>query len=138
MKLIVGTAAAEDEAAVVALWHACGLVRPHNDPGGDFRFARGGACSTVLVGKGADGRIATSVMVGHDGHRGWLYYVSCDPALQGGGGGRQTVEAAEAWLRAHGVRKVQLLVRDTNAAVVPFYERLGFDREPRVVMSRWL
>ena len=34
--------------------------------------------------------------------------------------------------------KVQLLVRETNTAVVAFYERLGFEVAPRVVMGKWL
>jgi ribosomal protein S18 acetylase RimI-like enzyme len=33
---------------------------------------------------------------------------------------------------------MQLLVLDTNAAVVPFYERLGFEVVPRIVMSKKL
>ena len=138
MELMVSAAATGDEAEVVALWRACGLVAAHNDPGADFRFELAGACSTVLVGRDDGGRVRASAMVGHDGHRGWLYYVGCDPAVQRRGGGRRIVAAAEDWLRGRGVRKVQLLVRYTNTAVVPFYQRLGFAVEPQVVMSRWL
>jgi ribosomal protein S18 acetylase RimI-like enzyme len=78
------------------------------------------------------------VMVGHDGHRGWLYYVAASPASRGEGVGRIVVQAAENWLRQRGVVKVQLLVRETNTKVVSFYEHLGFEVAPRVVMSRWL
>ena len=31
-----------------------------------------------------------------------------------------------------------LVIRDTNAAVQAFYERLGYAREPRVMMAKWL
>jgi ribosomal protein S18 acetylase RimI-like enzyme len=48
------------------------------------------------------------------------------------------VQAAEDWLRQRGIVKVQLLVRETNTKVVSFYEHLGFEVAPRVVMSRWL
>ena len=122
----------------MALWRACGLVAPYNDPVADFRFALGGAGSTVLVAADGDGRVLGSVMVGHDGHRGWLYYVAADPEARGAGVGRGVVRAAEAWLRERGVAKAQLLVRETNTAVVAFYERLGFEVTPRVVMARWL
>jgi ribosomal protein S18 acetylase RimI-like enzyme len=135
--LSIRSAEADDEAAVVALWRACGLVASYNDPVEDFAFARAGACSDVLVGV-HEGRIAASVMVGHDGHRGWLYYVSADPGLRGAGAGGQIVRAGEAWLRARGVPKVQLLVRETNTDVVSFYEHLGFETAPRTVMSKWL
>lgn len=77
-------------------------------------------------------------MVGHDGHRGWLYYLASDPGSRGRGFGRQMVQAAEEWLRQRGVVKAQLLVRETNTKVVSFYEHLGFEVAPRTVMSKWL
>jgi len=138
MSLNIRNAKLEDEEAIVALWRACGLVASYNDPVADFRFARAGACSDVLVGEDASGRIVGNVMVGHDGHRGWLYYVASDPAVRGSGVGRQMVQAAEDWLRARGIVKVQLLVRETNTQVVSFYEHLGFETAPRVVMGKWL
>ncbi|MCK0195580.1 GNAT family acetyltransferase [Ancylobacter sp. 6x-1] len=137
MPLSIRTATAADETAVAALWRGCGLVASYNDPVADFRFACAGACSDVLVGEAA-GRVVGSVMVGHDGHRGWLYYVAAAPEARGQGVGRAMVRAGEAWLKAREVVKVQLLVRETNTAVVGFYESLGFAVAPRVVMSRWL
>jgi ribosomal protein S18 acetylase RimI-like enzyme len=138
MQLTIRSAVPEDEAGIVALWQACGLVASYNDPAADFRFAMAGACSDVLVGKDDAGGICGSVMVGHDGHRGWLYYVAATPDARGTGIGRQMVAAAETWLERSGVVKVQLLVRETNTQVVAFYERLGFEVAPRVVMSKWL
>jgi ribosomal protein S18 acetylase RimI-like enzyme len=138
MLLTVKSAVAEDERAVVALWHACDLVAPYNDPVADFRFAKAGPCSDVLVAVDDVGEVAGSVMVGHDGHRGWIYYVAAHPTSRSKGVGRSMVRAAENWLRQRGVGKVQLLVRETNAKVVSFYEHLGFEVAPRVVMSRWL
>ena len=138
MRLTIRSAVPEDEAGVVALWRVCDLVVSYNDPGADFRFARAGACSDVLVGEDEGGGIGASVMVGHDGHRGWLYYIAADPRSRGIGFGRQMVEAAEAWLRQRGVAKVQLLVRETNTQVISFYAHLGFDIAPRTVMAKWL
>ena len=138
MLLTVRSAVAEDQPAVVALWRACGLVASYNDPAADFRFAKAGSCSDVLVGIDDAGDIAGSVMVGHDGHRGWLYYLAAHPASRNTGVGRRMVQAGEDWLRQRGVVKVQLLVRETNAKVVGFYEHLGFEVAPRVVMSKWL
>lgn len=138
MQLTIRPAAPEDEPSVVALWRACDLVASYNDPGTDFRFARAGACSDLLVGVDTTGRICGSVMVGHDGHRGWLYYVASAPDIRGSGAGWQMVEAAENWLRDRGVVKAQLLVRETNTGVVSFYERLGYEVAPRVLMAKWL
>ncbi len=136
--LTVRSATGEDEQAVVALWRACNLVASYNDPVADFRFAKAAPCSDVLVAVDTAGEIAGSVMVGHDGHRGWLYYVAAHPDSRGKGVGRQIVQAAEDWLHQRGVVKAQLLVRDTNTRVVGFYEHLGFEVSPRVVMTKWL
>lgn len=124
-----------DVEAVVALWQACGLTRPWNDPYRDIAFARDSETSTVLVLE-REGRIAATVMAGHDGHRGMLYYVAVDPARQGQGLGKAAVRAAEEWLGQHGVWKVNLLVRAENAAVKGFYEALGYEVNPVLCMAR--
>ena len=122
---------------IIALWEKCGLTRPHNDPGKDIAFARAGPASDVLVGRQGD-RIVASVMVGHDGHRGAVYYVSTDPDAQGRGLGRQVMAAAEDWLRERGVWKLNLVIRDDNAKVRGFYEAIGYETEPRILMARRL
>jgi ribosomal protein S18 acetylase RimI-like enzyme len=124
-----------DVDAVVALWQACGLTRAWNDPYKDIAFARSGSASTILVAEDA-GRIVACVMVGHDGHRGMLYYVAVAPRLQGRGIGQRAVRAAEAWLQARGVWKVNLLVRAENAKVRGFYEKLGYEMNPVMCMAR--
>ncbi|MGI4765094.1 MAG: GNAT family acetyltransferase [Janthinobacterium lividum] len=138
MKLAIRSAHLDDEPGIAELWRACDLVASYNDPGADFRFAKAGPCSDVLFGEDSQGGIRGSAMVGHDGHRGWLYYVAADPGSRGVGFGRQMVEAGEEWLRERGVVKVQLLVRETNTKVVAFYEHLGFEVSPRTVMAKWL
>ena len=137
-RLSIRAARAEDEAAIVALWNACGLVVSHNDPHADFRFARAGVASDVLVAEDQGGLVVGSIMIGHDGHRGWLYYLAADPAMRLCGIGGALIRAAEDWLRKHGVRKTQLLVRQSNAGVLKFYERLGFEQSTVVVMQRWI
>ena len=70
-----------DVDSIVTLWKRCELTRPWNDPYKDIQFAREGKTSTVLVGE-VEGRVVASVMVGHDGHRGVLYYLAVDPAFK--------------------------------------------------------
>ena len=126
-----------DVAAVIALWQRCDLTRPWNDPAADIAMARRGANATVLVGRdGSD--IAASVLVGHDGHRGWVYYVSVDPDRRGKGHGREIMNAAEDWLRGHGIEKLQLMVRAGNAKVQAFYETLDYQEQARVIYAKWL
>lgn len=61
----------------------------------------------MLIGRDA-GAIVATVMVGHDGHRGWVYYVAVDPDGRKRGHGRVMMAAAEDWLRAAGISKLQL------------------------------
>jgi ribosomal protein S18 acetylase RimI-like enzyme len=136
-KLNIRPFEAADRAAVVALWQACNLTRPWNDPDRDIDFCLSKPESTILVGEG-DGRVMASIMVGHDGHRGWLYYLAVDPALQKAGHGRTMVAAAEGWLKDRGVPKVMLMVRPENDRVRAFYDALGYAEEPRVIFSRRL
>ena len=120
-----------DFAAVAALWLAAGIARPWNDAGKDIAFARRDAHSTILVIE-RDAAIAATAMVGEDGHRGWVYYVAVDPRLRDLGLGRAIMEAAERWLVARGIWKVQLLVREENGATRHFYEHLGY-RDTRTI-----
>ncbi len=136
--LLIRCANPEDEEIVVALWRACRLATSYNDLPQDFRFARAKANSDILVGVSSEGEIVGSVMVGHDGHRGWLYYVATAPDCRLQGIGQRMVEAGEGWLRERGVLKVMLLVRETNTQVVEFYNRIGFEAVPRTVMQKWL
>jgi len=122
---------------VIALWQACGLTRPWNDPAADIALARRGPSSTVLVGRHEDAIVATA-MVGHDGHRGWVYYVAVDPDSQGQGLGRTIMAAVEDWLRQAGVPKLQLLVRRENAKASGFYQSLGYEESTSVMLAKWL
>ena len=126
-----------DVAAVIALWQACGLTRPWNDPASDIALARRGPNSTILIGRDNDAIVATA-MVGHDGHRGWVYYVAADPTLRGKGYGRAIMNAAEDWLRAAGIAKLQLLVRPENSGVAAFYQSIGFGEQKVLFFTKWL
>jgi ribosomal protein S18 acetylase RimI-like enzyme len=135
--LTIAPIADADVAAVAALWQRCGLTRPWNDPTSDITFARKGPNSAVLVGR--DGiAIVASVMVGHDGHRGWVYYVAVDPDHRQKKYGRVVMDAAENWLRQRGIEKLMLLVRSDNTKVQAFYEQLGYDAQERVIFAKWL
>ena len=126
-----------DVEAVIALWQRCGLTRPWNDPASDIALARRKANSTVLVGR-AGGAIVASAMVGHDGHRGWVYYVAVDPDRQKQGFGRAIMHAAEQWLRAAGLPKLQLLVRRENLKAGAFYQSIGYEEADTIVFAKWI
>ncbi|WP_436828297.1 GNAT family acetyltransferase [Sphingomonas sp. DT-207] len=134
---MIALAQPHDEEAVVALWRACDLTRPWNDPHADFRLALSSGSSTVLVAQDAE-VLGGAVMVGFDGHRGWVYYLAVASHRRGQGLGRAMMAAAEDWLRARGAPKIQLMVREDNAVALGFYETLGLERQKVVTLGRFL
>ena len=93
-----------DEDAVVALWRACGLVKPQNDPVMDIARKREVDPDLFLVGE-FSGAIAASVMGGYEGHRGWINYLVVLLKYQGKGFGSEIMEAIEnCLLRIPGAR----------------------------------
>src|SRR5262245_52240624 len=129
--------AAGDFAAVTALWDATGISIHYNDPARNIALMLATHDCQLYVGA-EDERVIASIMVGHEGHRGWLYKLAVLPEFQGKGLGRDLVRQAERWLLARGVPKVNLMIRDTNMKVREFYQRLGYDVAARTVMQRWL
>ena len=125
---------------VVGLWESCGLTRPWNDPRVDIRrcLEAPGAELLVVDDPHRPGQLAGTVMVGSDGHRGWLYYLAVGRRHRGQGLGRTLVRHAEAWLVARGIPKVMLMVRQGNEGVGGFYASLGYHPEPRLNLARWL
>ncbi len=117
-----------DEAAVIALWQACGLTRPWNDPQRDIARKLTVQPQGFLVSVD-DGCVLGSVMAGYDGHRGWVNYLAVSPERRGHGLGRQLMMSAEAWLCALGAPKLNLQLRSDNEATALFYERLGYQRD---------
>jgi len=131
-------ATAADEAALTALWRACNLLVWYNDPQADLtRFITAGDHAAVLLLE-SDRRLVGAVAVGDDGHRGWVYYLAVAPTAQQQGHGRRLMQAAEDFVRARGIAKLQLMVRPSNARVAAFYRALGYEETPRRIFARWL
>ena len=128
---------AADADAVIALWEACELTRPWNDPHRDIARKVSVDDGLFLVGT-VDGAVVASVMAGYDGHRGWVNYLAVDPGRRGNGHGRALMAEAEVRLAARGCPKLNLQVRDTNTAALAFYERLGYAVDAVVSMGKRL
>ena len=126
-----------DESTVVALWQACGLTRPWNDPHRDIARKLTEQPELFLVGE-VDGHVVATAMIGFDGHRGWVYYLAVAPACQGRGYGRMLMARAEALLIERGCPKINLQVREGNDAVMAFYAKLGYGRDAAVSLGKRL
>ena len=128
---------AADEPTVIDLWRRCDLVRPWNDPVKDIRRKLRVRPDLFLVAE-IDARIVATIMIGYDGHRGWINYLAVDPDHQQRGLGRQLMSEAERLLRAEGCPKINLQVRKTNTAAVEFYRRIGFIEDEAISMGKRL
>jgi ribosomal protein S18 acetylase RimI-like enzyme len=70
--------------------------------------------------------IIGSVMVGYDGHRGWINYLACHPDHQRKGVGTALMTRACELLLDRGCPKINLQVRSGNDAAIHFYESIGY------------
>jgi len=132
---------AADQAAVVALWQACGLVRPWNDPYKDIarKLTEQPELFLVATEGAGDGEVLVgTAMVGFDGHRGWVYYLAVAPGRQRLSIGRRLMAEAERLLAERGCPKINLLVRTGNTAVLEFYRRLGYVQDEAVSLGKRL
>jgi ribosomal protein S18 acetylase RimI-like enzyme len=134
---LIRPARRDDAETLATLWSQGDLVRPWNDPAADIDGFLEADNAEIMIGE-SDGAPVASVAVGHDGHRGWLYYLVVHPNCRGRGYGRQLVRAAEIWLSERRIPKVQLMLRGENQAAKGFYDALGYALQPVGVYGRWL
>lgn len=126
-----------DGEAVVALWRACDLVVPWNDPFTDIERKLRVQPELLLVGT-LGGKLVATVMAGYEGHRGWINYLAVAPECREQGLGRRMMDAAEARLRALGCPKINLQIRKSNPSAVGFYRAIGFVEDESVSMGKRL
>jgi ribosomal protein S18 acetylase RimI-like enzyme len=121
----------------VALWEACELTRPWNDPRADIARKTRNSPEWFLVAE-IDAHLVGTVMVGYDGHRGWINYLATEPSHRRHGIGRALIAEVERLLASAGCPKINLQVRSENAAAIDFYRRLGYVEDPVVSMGKRL
>jgi ribosomal protein S18 acetylase RimI-like enzyme len=114
-----------DRAALIALWQTCELTRAWNSPGRDIDRKLAVDPDNLLILE-LDGDVIGSVMVGYEGHRGWINYLAVHPDHQRQGFARQLMDEAERRLRHLGCPKINLQVRAGNTGALAFYARIGF------------
>ncbi len=70
--------------------------------------------------------IVSTVMVGYDGHRGWINYLAVLPECRFKAIGSIMMEKAEEELRELGCEKINLQIQASNKSAISFYRRIGF------------
>lgn len=114
-----------DRKGVIDLWSECRLTRPWNDPSRDIDRKMGRDPEGFLVSIDGD-EIVGSVMVGYDGHRGWINYLAVRPSHQRRGIAKALMQAAERHLTELDCPKVNLQMRSDNEGATAFYESIGY------------
>ena len=126
-----------DEDAVLALWQACGLIHPWNDPRKDIARKQTVQPELFLVGE-MESKIVASLMAGYDGHRGWANYLAVAPQCRRQGFGRILMQEAEKRLLALGCPKLNIQVRTSNADALAFYRSIGYLQDEAVSLGKRL
>jgi ribosomal protein S18 acetylase RimI-like enzyme len=126
-----------DSSAIIAIWEECNLVGSWNNPPKDIIAALENPKSTILLLCNENRTIGT-VLVGFDGHRGWVYYLAVAKEFQKMGFGKTLVFEAEKWLKENNVPKMNLMIRTANIKVKEFYESMKYIQSDVITMEKWL
>lgn len=126
-----------DRQQVIALWQACELTRPWNNPDKDIDRKLKFQPELFFVGE-LDSKIIASAMAGYDGHRGSVFYLAVDPKCQDSGYGKILMEHIEQTLENLGCPKLNIGIRSSNSKVLGFYKQLGYTVDEVVSLGKRL
>jgi ribosomal protein S18 acetylase RimI-like enzyme len=126
----------EDTDQVLEVWSLAGMTTPERNPRADIQKKLRHSPESFFVGT-LEGKVVATVMVGYDGHRGWIYSLAVRPDLQRKGIGSQMMEEAENWLRQQGCPRAKLQIDEARSDVAGFYKKLGYEVQPLVSMAKW-
>jgi ribosomal protein S18 acetylase RimI-like enzyme len=123
---------------VVALWDIVfGYATAHNAPASAIEKKLAVNDGLFFVALSGDSVVGT-VMTGYDGHRGWIYSLAVLPEHRRKGIASKLLSHAESRLAELGCMKINLQILSENEQVVGFYERHGYQVEPRTSMGKRL
>ena len=138
VKFEILTFSDELEPQVRTLWELVFTSDPgRNEPSQMIARKRSVQPELFLVGT-VDGTVVASVMGGYDGVRGWMYHLATHPEHRLKNYATLLVAELERRLRALGCIKLNLQVRAGNDSVTRFYEKLGYQIEPRTSLGKVL
>ncbi|MGD1930361.1 MAG: GNAT family acetyltransferase [Leptolyngbyaceae cyanobacterium] len=127
----------QDRQSLIALWQACELTRPWNDPDQDITRKISIQPDLLLVGE-LDRQLIASAMAGYDGHRGSVFYLAVAPAFQQRGYGQALMTEVERLLTSMGCPKLNIVIRSSNRQVLDFYRGLGYATDDVVSIGKRL
>ncbi|MDF3937067.1 GNAT family N-acetyltransferase [Pseudomonas citronellolis] len=133
--MLLRSATPADHPRLHALWaRTPGIQLRRDDDYEPFAayLARNPELSLVLE---ADGRLVGSLMVGHDGRRGYLQHLVVEAAYRGRGLSRQLLDEALARLARLGIGKSHVFVlRDAPEALAYWEGQAGWGRRDDILV----
>ena len=132
----------QDTQDVLALWaqafpEYATPGKPQRDPRLSIRNKLAMQPEFFFVGV-LEERLIGTVMVGYDGHRGWMYSLAVAEDERGNGYARALVEHAERALAAIGCPKLNLQVMANKPETRAFYAKLGYQMDEVVSFGKRL
>jgi ribosomal protein S18 acetylase RimI-like enzyme len=131
-----------DTQAVLALWaqafpEYATPGKPQRDPRLSIRNKLATQPEFFFVGV-LEERLIATVMVGYDGHRGWMYSLAVAEDERGNGYARALVQHAERALAAIGCPKLNLQIMANKPETQAFYAKLGYQMDEVVSFGKRL
>jgi ribosomal protein S18 acetylase RimI-like enzyme len=131
-----------DTRAVLALWaqafpEYATPGKPQRDPRLSIRNKLATQPEFFFVGV-LEERLIATVMVGYDGHRGWMYSLAVAEDERGNGYARALVQHAERALAAIGCPKLNLQIMANKPETQAFYAKLGYQMDEVVSFGKRL
>jgi N-acetylglutamate synthase len=117
---------ADDISRALDLWRSSeGLGLSDSDTPAELAafLTRNAGLSWIAV---TGSELAGTVLVGHDGRRGFLYHLAIRKSARHQGIARQLVQQALAGLEGAGIRKCHVMVYQTNEEGRRFWSHLGW------------
>lgn len=125
--LIIREMVFEEYPAVIELWRECGL--PYKPNGRDHPDSimkeMNGDQNSFLVAE-IRGEIVGSVLVTHDGRKGWINRLSVYQNYRNMGIARALISEAEKWFLEQGIGIFACFIEGDNPVSKKVFERLGY------------
>lgn len=78
-------------------------------------------------------RLAASVIISHNGRKGWINRLAIDPDYRGQGLALQLIDYAENLLKEEGIGIFACLIEDWNIASESFFTNAGYQKHKDII-----
>ncbi|MGA2143256.1 MAG: GNAT family acetyltransferase [Brevinematales bacterium] len=128
-----------DRNAVIDLWKSVfSYNTPHNDPPASIDRKLEHNDNLFFVAESGGKKIIGTIMAGYDGHRGWIYSLAVSQGYRNRGTGTLLLRHAENELLKLNCPKIKLQILNSNADVIDFYRKNGYNVEETICMGKTL